>query len=113
MPHNPTYEYLNLSWIHALSHPTNSLPHSLNNNNNNNQYYNTCFNYSRQKIFTVTIEFNMEQYILKSRTNVVINELVQEGHSQQILLSQQTDYDGLSQRKDGGFGGMGSDLADM
>lgn len=30
---------------------------------------------------------------------------------QKILLSQQRDY-GLSQRSDGGFGGMGSDLAD-
>ena len=62
MPHNPTSIYGNLSRIHALFHPTNSLPHSLNNNNNNNnQYGNTRFNYSLQKISTVTIELNMEQ----------------------------------------------------
>jgi len=56
--------------------------------------------------------FGVEQYILKSRTNVVINELVQEDRSQQILLSQQTDYS-WSQRSDVGFGGMGSNLEDM
>ena len=42
----------------------------------------------------------------------MINELVQEDHSQQILLSQQTDYS-WSQRNDVGFGGMGGNLEDM
>ena len=56
--------------------------------------------------------FGAEQYIFKSRTNVVINELVQEDRSQQILLSQQTDYS-WSQTTDVGFGGMGSNLEDM
>ena len=55
----------------------------------------------------------MEQYILKSRSNVVINELVQEAHSQQILFSQQTDYYSFSQRTDSGLGVMGTNVEDM